>query len=465
MKTKKTLPLICLVEDDQIMGESLCDRFTLEGMDYHWHQTVAAAERALRATRYSLVICDIQLADDTGEALFKRYLPTVAVPLPFIFITGYGSVGAAVELLKLGAADYLIKPFDIDLLVEKMRGLLPDISNPFSPVAAVALKYGPSSSMQHIHALLPKLAAHRETVLITGESGVGKEMIAKDLHLLASGDTPRPFSAVNCGALTDSLIEAELFGHEKGAFTGALRAHKGYFEQAHNGTLFLDEIGELSLMAQVKLLRVIQERQVLRVGGETPIAVNFRLICATNVDLKKRVEEGRFREDLYYRIHVVNLRIIPLRERREDIPWLTHRFIDEFARSYDRPAMRLTAHAEQALLKYDWPGNVRELRHVIERACILASGSILDASDLFEDAVNVAIPEDIADESLQHHMQDYEKRHILQTLENHAWQIQRSALALGISRKTLWKKMVQFGLHNLSAHPPHHAASDPADEP
>ena len=220
--------------------------------------------------------------------------------------------------------------------------------------------------------MLPRLAQHAATILISGESGVGKEKVALELHRADAGGAGRPFVAVNCGAVTESLLEAELFGHEKGAFTGAARARKGYFEQANGGTLFLDEIGEMPLAMQVKLLRAIQERSITRVGGEAPIPVSLRLICATHRDLKQMVEQGTFREDLLYRINVIQLKVPPLRERKDDILWLVRLFLDQYAAQHQTTRKSLHASAELAVLEYPWPGNVRELKHAIERAYILS---------------------------------------------------------------------------------------------
>jgi DNA-binding NtrC family response regulator len=299
--------------------------------------------------------------------------------------------------------------------------------------------------MTRIAEILPRLAREAKIVLLTGESGVGKEVVARALHRLAGADTP--FVALNCAALTESLLETELFGHEKGAFTGATRSRRGVFEQAHGGTLLLDEVGDMPLSMQAKLLRVIQERQVVRVGGERSIPVDVRLICATHRDLRTMVQQGSFREDLYYRIHVIQLRIPPLRERREDILWLARRFLLEYAQSHGGAAKSLSPEAEEALVAYDWPGNVRELRHTLERACILSTAPLIDAGDLFplqEKTGGEAQPLTALDDYLR----ECERAYLKEALARHGYQIGRTAAALGISRKTLWEKMKKLSLND-----------------
>ncbi|MDP1634113.1 MAG: sigma-54 dependent transcriptional regulator, partial [Gallionellaceae bacterium] len=299
-----TTARLCLIEDDEIMGESLGDRFRLEGFAVDWLRSADAARMALAEHSYAAVISDIRLPGESGDALFRALLSQKRPLPPFIFITGYGTIDSAVQLVKLGAADYVTKPFDLDQLVEKVRAL----SASAFP-ASGSTGFGVSPSMRALAEALPRLAQQASTILINGESGSGKEHVAQELHRLAFPDSDRPFIAVNCGGFTETLLETELFGHEKGAFTGAVRTKRGVFEQAHSGTLFLDEVGVLPLAMQVMLLRAVQERQVVRVGGENPIAVDFRLILATHRDLKKLVELGAFREDLYYRINVIHLRI------------------------------------------------------------------------------------------------------------------------------------------------------------
>lgn len=438
-------PRICLIEDDAIMGEALVERLDMEGYECDWFQAGRAALSGLLHKGYRLVISDIRLPDVSGEELFAELKRSGQVLPPFLFITGHGAIDQAVRLLKLGAEDYLTKPLDVPLLLDKVRQLS---ARTGTSTPGKAPQLGISNAMRQIEAMLPRLASHARTLLVTGESGVGKEVVARALHDHADPSGRQPFVAVNCGAISESLMEAELFGHQKGAFTGAIKDHKGCFEQANGGTLFLDEIGDMSLGMQVKLLRAIQERSIVRVGGERPIPVDIRLICATHRDLKKMVEEGRFREDLYYRIHVVQIDVPPLRERREDILWLTDCFLTDLA-SGEKRCCKLDASAEQALLEADWPGNARELRHCLERACILDGSPTLTALSLCgkprKDA-NQETPQTLAD-----HIASSERRHILEALAANDGRIAETAAQLGISRKNLWEKMKKHDIRASSS--------------
>ena len=424
----------------------LLDRFTLEGMPCDWHRTAGSARAAVLQRDYQVAICDIRLPDMNGDVLFESLLESGRVLPPFLFITGQADVETAVRLLKMGARDYLSKPFDVDALIETIRPWV-------GAEGGGTNNLGISAAMRQIEDMLPRLAIHHAAVLIVGESGVGKEQVAKALHDLRGAD--RPFVAVNCGALTESLLEAELFGYEKGAFTGAQRQRHGVFEQASGGTLFLDEIGDMPLTMQVKLLRALQEKTIVRVGGETPIKVDFRLLCATHRNLKTMVEAGEFREDLYYRINVLCLRIPPLRERREDIPWLARRLLETICQRESIGPRVLSPTAEQALLAHAWPGNVRELKHALERACILGADTILQADNLFERPLGTPAadsPEPAADAELADFVAASERRHIQHMLAVHSGHMQNAAKALGISRKNLWEKMRKLGINKESGH-------------
>lgn len=432
-------PKICLIEDDPIMGEALVERLDMEGYACDWFQRGRLAVPGLLHKHYALAISDIRLPDISGEDLFIELQQSGRPLPPFLFITGHGAIDQAVRLLKLGAEDYLTKPLDVPKLLDKVRSL----SARGRTTASGASQLGISDSMRQIEAMLPRIAANARTVLITGESGVGKEVIARALHGQADPAGKQPFVAVNCGAVSESLMEAELFGHARGAFTGAVKEHKGCFEQADGGTLFLDEIGDMSLPMQVKLLRAIQERAIVRVGGEKPIPVNIRLACATHRNLKKMVEEGRFRDDLYYRIHVVQIDIPPLRERREDILWLADRFLAEL--SGEGQNRSLDASAEDAILAADWPGNVRELRHCLERCCILSPSPVLTAAALCGDSAPSTLP---PTQTLADHVAASERRRIVEALAANQGRIAETAMQLGISRKNLWEKMKK---HKISA--------------
>ena len=430
---------ICVVEDDPIMGESLQDRLRMEGYVVEWFTAAAEAEASLGECSFAVVICDIRLQDADGGDWFRRLRASHGHRLPpFIFITGFGTVGAAVGLIKDGAADYLTKPFDLDTLVERVQTLatngVPAADDTEVPDPAL----GVSSAMRDVEAQLRRVGAARAGCLITGESGTGKEYAARYLHRFTphSGE----LVAVNCGALTESLLEAELFGHERGAFTGAQRRHRGLFEQARGGTLLLDEIGEMSATMQVKLLRVIQERLIRRVGGEQSIPVDVQLVFATHRDLRAMVAAGQFREDLYYRINVVHVRLPPLRERPEDILWFARGFLRELAG--EQAPRTLGPGAEQALMTCPWPGNLRELYHVLERAVIMSDTPVLEAADLFPDGGDAAADHD----TLADYLKACEKQRILATLQDRDGQIQASADALGISRKSLWERMRRYGI-------------------
>jgi DNA-binding NtrC family response regulator len=366
------------------------------------------------------VISDIRLPDANGDRLFEELRARGHVLPPFIFMTGYADLHRAVDLLKLGAADYLTKPFDLDRLLERVAELLP---SPSSATGAEPAPLGISEPMRHI-----------------------EEMVARRLHALGRGG---PFFAVNCAAIPEGLIESELFGHEKGAFTGAGRSHKGVFERARGGTLLLDEIGDMPPPMQARLLRVLQERTITPVGAERCVPVDVHLVCATHQDLDARVAEGRFRQDLLYRINLVHLEIPPLRDRGEDILWLARRFLDQWCANQGRPRKHLDPEAEQALLAHDWPGNVRDLRHTLERACIFSDGNILSLDTLFPAQPGRPIPgAGPCRQTLNAYLRDCERRFIEHCLRTHEGRILETASDLGISRKALWDKMKRLGVES-----------------
>jgi len=435
---------LCLIEDDPIMGESLHDRLALEGFECDWHKTGAAALEQIGRESYAAVVSDVRLPDLSGEALFRTVLERGDRSPPFIFVTGYGSIDRAVELLKLGAADYVTKPFDVEQLIAKLRVLAQRPTS--APSAETEGELGISAAARRVEELLPRVAERADTVLVTGESGVGKEHVAQLLHRLGDAQGTTPFIALNCAAVSESLLEAEMFGHERGAFTGAVRTRRGVFEQAEGGTLFLDEVGEMTPAMQAKLLRAIQQREIVRVGGEKRIPVRLRLVCATNRDLQALVDEGRFRRDLYYRINVIHLRLPPLRERRDDILWFARAFLAA-KRGTGAAAKRLSVPAESTLLAHAWPGNIRELHHAIERACILSSRPVIEPEDLFEmpgsDASAVVVE---GDATLADYLQRCERYFIVETLNRCGWQIGATANVLAISRKSLWERMRRLGI-------------------
>jgi DNA-binding NtrC family response regulator len=439
---------VCLVEDDPIMGESLADRFGLEGFSVQWHQTGESAFQAITQNDFAAVISDIRLPDLAGEALFSRVIERAPRVPPFVFITGFASLERAVALLKQGAADYITKPFEVSQLIERVRALAGSGAQRASAEAPGVL--GVSGAMRALEDMLPRVAARASSILITGESGVGKEVIARRIHALARPRMagPAPFVPVNCGALPDTLLETEFFGHEKGSFTGAERAKRGYFEQANGGTLFLDEIGDLPLSMQVKLLRAIQERRIKRLGAEREVAATFQLICATNRNLEDLTRNGAFREDLYYRINVLPLHVPPLRERPDDVLWLAVRIIADICNQLREPAKTLHPTAEARLVRHEWPGNIRELKNRLERACIVSERAVLMPRDIFESPPGDAHDGDVPPTTLDAYMSESERVYLKLALERHGGRIGDTALALGISRKNLWEKMRRYGLRS-----------------
>ena len=436
-------PRIAMIEDDPIMGESLVQRLTLEGYDALWYKTGEEALTQLKIAEPHLVLCDIRLPDMDGEQVFRSALADLRFT-PVVFMTGYGDIEQAVRLMRAGADDYVTKPFQmeeflgrIDHLLKRRRTVEAD-----DPSAL-----GRSDTMRRIEALLRRVADIDSTLLLTGESGVGKEVAARFVHQVSRRSTC-PFVAVNCAAIPADLLESELFGHERGAFTGATARHEGYAERSRDGILLLDEISEIPSSLQAKLLRMIQERSFVRLGGERPIDFRARLICASNADLEAEVETGRFRRDLYYRINVIPVNIPPLRERREDILALLSGFIAQFAEAFNADVRGASTLAEDVALIHQWPGNVRELRNRAERAVALAQGPWIGPADLFPDLVPGAPLGDQASLllPLSAVRDEAEKRHILSALKHTGGQIKQAADILGISRTTLWEKMRRLGL-------------------
>ena len=382
---------VLVVDDEKNYPRILGAVLEEEGFEILTANSGAQALEILHASDIDLVLTDMKMPEMDGIDLLEK-IKTRDPQLPVIMMTAHGSVDKAVEAMEKGAYSYLLKPFDNDRLiiyVNKAIAIYRVIKENRRLRSAVTTRYsfgniiGKSKSMLDVFETIGKVAPASATVLIEGESGTGKELVAKSIHF----NGPRaamPFVAVNCSALAESLLESELFGHEKGAFTGAASMKKGRFERADGGTLFLDEIGELSADLQVKLLRVLQEKVVERVGGTKPIAVDIRVIAATNKNLKDEMLTGRFREDLYYRLDVVHITLPPLHQRQEDIRLLVDHFIKKYAaeRKTGQPVVGIDADAERLLYEYSWPGNVRELENVIERVMILGTGSTIKVSDL-----------------------------------------------------------------------------------
>lgn len=431
--------VIGLVEDDQIMGESIVQRLSLEGVRVKWWQRGKDAAREMPSNKLDAIVCDIRLPDVSGEDLFREAARSSGAP-PFVFITGYSDIDQAVRLMRAGAADYFTKPFELDDFLVRLGELMGPRQTSGGHVLGLAPK------IKELERLLTRIAKLNSTVLITGETGSGKEVAARFLHAV-SGSDDRPFMAVNCAAIPGELLESELLGHEKGAFTGASQRHLGYAERAGEGILFLDEIGELRSELQAKLLRLIEDKSFYRIGGERSVPFKGRLVAATNADLPKLVEAGRFREDLYYRINVVSVRVPPLRERLQDIPWLMERFFGESASRLDTSLKGISSLAEEAALSYDWPGNIRELRNRMERAVVLGMGQWVMPGDLFpEHSDEPAMALQMG--SLEDIRQSAEKRHILRALAATDGEVGAASKLLGIGRTTLWEKMRRLGLRD-----------------
>ena len=424
--------LIGVIEDDPTQGGTLTHRLELEGYRTVWWRTGQEALEGLWTTRPDLVVCDIRLPDMNGEELFLRVLPRLGGK-PFLFVTSFGEVEQAVRLMKAGAVDYITKPYALPDLLDRIARLIA-----LQPKATGAL--GTSQMMRQTEMLLRRVANIDSSLLFTGESGVGKEVAAHFVHQISTR-AKEPFIPVNCAAIPNELIESQLFGHEKGAFTGAQARHRGYVERAGNGILFLDEVGELPLPMQAKLLRLIQERAFSRVGGESVIKTSARLICATNADLERAVGEGRFRDDLYYRINVISVVIPPLRDRPEDIVPLAQQFMREFSQAFAREVHGFTAAAAQTLLEYSWRGNVRELRNRVERAVALSNAPWIGPEALFSsDEVEPAVTEDPS-LTLDAVRRRAERHHIRAMLTRAGGRVEDAARLLGVSRSTLFEKI------------------------
>lgn len=442
---------IMVVDDERIVRESL----------YHWFRksahTVDMAASGFEALEkleerpFDVLFVDIKMPGMSGLELLgtvkERYPDTT-----IIIITAYGSIPSAVEAMKLGASDYLLKPFrpdQMELVLEKVEGerRLRDRNRYVEGLLEKMTRFdniiGQSAPMQKLFSLIPEVAQSDASVLITGETGTGKELVAKAIHA-KSRRSHGPFIAINCGAMPDTLLESELFGHDKGAFTGAHQSRKGFLEVVSGGTLFLDEIGEITPKMQIDLLRVLEERTIIRVGEREPIHVDFRLISSTYRDPEAQVKSSQFREDFFYRINVISLHIPPLRERRDDIPLLVQHFLQKYSHETAKQVDALTRDAMDLLKEHEWPGNVRELENAIERAVVLSKSRTLRAEDFLflRPPVNPSMG--------PRKLRTVEREHVFKTLQEQDWNITRSAAVLGISRATLHKMIRRHDLKPAS---------------
>ncbi len=446
---------VLIVEDDEIMRLSLEDRLRLEGLPVRCVADAAGAYAQMEKGDVDLVVTDIRLPDGSGTDLFaniSQHFPGT----PVILMTAYGEVPDAVALVKAGAADYLTKPFELSSFIDKVKRHLSRIRDvslssgglgngaaSFRPGSGVL---GKSAPMRTVERLVARLSESDSSVLITGESGVGKEVVANLIHH-NSQRAQGPLVKVNCAALPPGLIESELFGHEKGAFTGAVQQRKGRFEQAHGGTIFLDEIAEIPPEIQVKLLRVLQEYVIERVGGQESISLDVRVISATQVDLDSAIEKGIFRPDLYWRLNVIRAHIPPLRERRDDILYLARMFVNQLTTETGSRVKGMSKDAESQLLSMNFPGNVRELKNIIEGAITLCDGLWLGENDLLiPGSMEIADDHRTPASTLKESIEIAERRAIGKALEESDWVINKAAESLAISRKSLWEKMKRYGI-------------------
>lgn len=437
---------ILVVDDEEIVRESLVEWLKEDGYYAEAAADGFEALEKLKEKNWDIALVDLKMPKMDGIELLEK-IKEQSPDTQVIIFTAYATVHTAVQAIKKGAYDYLVKPLDpeeVSLLIERLirsQELVREVSylrKELSKQYKFHDLISKSPKMQQIFELAKVVAKSNSNVLILGESGTGKELLARAIH----NESPRangPFVAVSCVAIPDTLLESELFGHEKGAFTDAIAQKKGKFELAHGGTLFLDEIGDISPKMQLALLRVLEEREFTRVGGTKPIKVDVRIIAATNRNLQKAVEEGRFRDDLYYRLNVITIHIPPLRERKEDIPLLVEHFVEKFNIQMGKRVKGVSQEAMRLLMEYDWPGNVRELENVMERAMVITKGELITPEDLF-------LPTSRKAEENPMSLEAVEKAHILKVLNETGWNIQRSAQILGIDRTTLYHKIRRYGL-------------------
>jgi DNA-binding NtrC family response regulator len=438
------VPHILIVDDEEIVRESLSGWLEKDGYTVSTAPDGPTALERVREGAWSILLVDLKMPGMDGLQVLeaaRKLQPDAAV----VMITAYATVETAVKAIKLGATDYIVKPFDpeeLSVMIQRIVGQQAMVRE--NAILRKALRrdfqfhdiVSRSAVMQRSLDLARSAAQTSSTVLVLGESGTGKELLARAIHA-ESERRSGPFVAVSCAALTDTLLESELFGHEKGAFTGAASRRKGNFESANGGTLFLDEIGDISPKLQLDLLRVLEDRRFCRVGGNEPVSVDVRIIAATNRDLRKAVDSAAFREDLFYRLNVIPITLPPLRDRREDIPLLVDHLLERLAIELKRPIDGVARDAMAQLMSYAFPGNIRELRNILERAIVVASGPTIHASDL-----NLQVHTDSPDGSLE----SVERQHITRILEQTGGNVSQAARILDIDRVTLYNKIKKYRL-------------------
>jgi DNA-binding NtrC family response regulator len=443
---------LLIVDDEKNIRDGLAEAFGMEGYEALTASDGQEAMKLLEERYIDLVITDLKMPKVSGIELLQ-HIKQRWQNVPVIIITAHGDITEAVSAMQYGALEFITKPLDLEHLLKLTKNALEirdlsitnqELREEVEAQQRISSIIGKSPVMRKIFDLVRKVAPTKASVLITGESGVGKELIADAVHNL-SPRRDKPLIKVHCAALAESLLESELFGHEKGAFTGAQARKRGRFEMADTGTLFLDEIGEINQNVQIKILRVLQDKKFERVGGETTLEVDTRFIAATNRDLKVEIAEGRFREDLYYRLNVVNIHVPPLRERREDIPLLAATFLNEFSQENGKELEGFEPRARKALYAYDWPGNVRELRNCIESAVVMASGRFVTTDDLPPGPRSTQEKHEMRIPALSS-LEDAEKIIIGETLAALGGNKTKTAEVLKIGRKTLYQKIEQYGI-------------------
>lgn len=443
---------ILLADDEVTFRKTLAKVLQDEGMKVTAVDNGLDAIDAITKKPFDVAILDIQMPGADGIKVLREIM-RVRPETRVIMITAYGTVEMAVEAIKLGACDYVMKPVMFDDILTKIRQHLKylelqqenkELKLELSGNFDIAQIIGQSSGMQKVFEVIRKVARTKSNVLITGKSGTGKELVARAIHSLAADNNSR-FVAVNCSAIPEGLLESELFGHKKGSFTSAVEDKKGLFESAHNGTLFLDEIGYMPMSCQVKLLRAVEQRQILPVGSTEPVDIDLRLIAATNKDLLDEIEKGRFREDLYYRMNVVGIHLPPLRERKEDIPLLVEHFLSKYNAEMGKHCMGVSDEAMRLLMSYEWKGNIREMQNVIERAVIFAENNVIEASNIGPIGSTLTSLSE-KNESLQSAVKAYERELIYRILNKCDWNKAEAAKALGVGLSSLYRKIDELGV-------------------
>jgi DNA-binding NtrC family response regulator len=441
---------ILIVEDEELMRELLTKILASENYRIYQASSAEEALKLMQDQAFDLVLTDLRLKSMNGLQLLTE-VRALDPEIVVIVMTAYASVETAVEAMRKGAYDYITKPFineEIRVMLRRAlnqrhlsrenRHLKRELRERYRFENIV----GNSEAMEKVYRLIEKVSAISSNVLIFGETGTGKELVARAMHY-NSERSDRPFVAVNCGALTETLLESELFGHVKGAFTGAIANHEGYFRKADKGTLFLDELSEVSHGLQVKLLRAIQEREVIPVGGREALKFDVRFIAATNKNLEDEVKKGTFREDLFYRINVITIPLPPLRDRKEDVPLLVNHFLQKYAQRLGRPSVKISRETLRVLVNYDWPGNVRELENMIERAVALCEEDIIETTDLPEKLTQVRIAIRDLDE-YEMTLDALEEQHIKKVLHKVSGDKVKASQILGINLSTLYRKLARY---------------------